>query len=279
MSRISLAIVSLFSTLVFVTPVRFSNVFGDDMILQSGGNGSPVWGWSDDINATVTVTLQPGTFKSTAPTDATGFWRLALPPQAPSLTPFTVTVATANGSVATLHRVLFGFVALCSGQSNQGFTTRDLANATAEIAAADSYSGRLRLFSGDESFNITNIPPFPAAEMAHIALPWANATSATVGGPSWVYFSALCWLSIKNLADSLGPAYPVGAVQVSYGGTPIQFWSAPDALAACPPVTGYPCCGLVGNASCLWNTYVAPLTLGPMSFGAITWMQGECTRS
>lgn len=277
--RAVVAAASAALVLVHATPVRFSNVLGDDMVLSSGatpdGAGSPVWGWAD-ASTQVSVALSPGGFKTSVAADGAGYWRVALPPQPPGLTPYTVTAtAASDGSQATLSRVLFGFVVLASGQSNMAFTTSDLANATAEIAAAAAYGGRVRLFSGDGGFNITTIPDYPADEMAHIALPWANASSATVGGPSWKFFSALCWLAVKGVADALGPDYPIGAVQVSYGGTPIQFWSAPDALAACPPVTGLPCCGLRGNASCLWNSYVAPLTRGAMRFGAFIWMQGE----
>ena len=35
------------------------------------------------------------------------------------------------------------------------------------------------------------------------------------------------------------------------------------------------CCGQNGGASCLWNTQVAPYTLGPMQFSAVLWYQGE----
>lgn len=104
------------------------------------------------------------------------------------------------------------------------FTVSNLANASAEIATAPAYASRVRLFSGDGTYNLTTSPADPAEEVAHIALQWSNASTASVGGPEWKFFSALCWLAVRGVADSLGPGVPIGAMQFSYGGTPIQYW-------------------------------------------------------
>ena len=78
------------------------------------------------------------------------------------------------------------------------------------------------------------------------------------------HFSAVCWLTARNLADLLGPDVPIGAIDQSYGGTSIQFWMGTAALAASDAPQASQCCGQDGGASCLYNTQVYPYTLGPM---------------
>ena len=53
----------------------------------------------------------------------------------------------------------------------------------------------------------------------------------TVGGPAWQYFSAVCWYYGIQLYEELG--YPIGLVSTTWGGTPDEAWSSPDALAVC----------------------------------------------
>lgn len=59
----------------------------------------------------------------------------------------------------------------------------------------------------------------------------------SVKGAAWTYFSATCWFFGRDLYDYL--KYPVGLVDTDWGGTPIESWSSPDALAKCNPNSGY----------------------------------------
>lgn len=54
---------------------------------------------------------------------------------------------------------------------------------------------------------------------------------ATVGQGPWTHFSAVCWLYGKLLFEELG--YPIGLIDTNWGGTPVEAWSSPDALAKC----------------------------------------------
>lgn len=56
---------------------------------------------------------------------------------------------------------------------------------------------------------------------------------ASIGGNNgdWGYFSAVCWLYGKYLYQKLG--YPIGLVNTCWGGTAVEEWSSPDALAKC----------------------------------------------
>ncbi len=48
---------------------------------------------------------------------------------------------------------------------------------------------------------------------------------------AWTSFSAVCWLYGKMLNQRLG--YPIGLIDTSWGGTPIEAWMSPPALANC----------------------------------------------
>ncbi len=47
------------------------------------------------------------------------------------------------------------------------------------------------------------------------------------------------------------------------GGTPIEHWASPDALAHCAPTTD----------SILWNAMIAPYAVGPMAIRTAIWYQ------
>jgi len=46
-------------------------------------------------------------------------------------------------------------------------------------------------------------------------------------------FSAVCWYFGRNLFAQLGGDVPIGLVASQVGGTPVESWSGPDALAQC----------------------------------------------
>ena len=56
-----------------------------------------------------------------------------------------------------------------------------------------------------------------------------------VGGGNWSYFSALCWLTAKNVFDELH--VPLGLVATNYGSTPVRDWMSADAKLHCPNET------------------------------------------
>ncbi|KAJ8301886.1 hypothetical protein KUTeg_020873 [Tegillarca granosa] len=82
-------------------------------------------------------------------------------------------------------------------------------------------------------------------------------------------FSAVCWLYGKLLYQHLN--YPIGLVESNYGGTRIEAWSSPDAMAACP-TTGKRATSR-NDVSVLWNGMINPLLRNTI-YGAI-WYQGE----
>ena len=57
------------------------------------------------------------------------------------------------------------------------------------------------------------------------------ADSLGQGTHTFSYVSAVCWVYGRHLYETLG--YPIGLVVSTWGGTPVEYWSSPDALHKC----------------------------------------------
>eukprot|EP01051_Picozoa_sp_SAG22_P006756 SAG22_NODE_453_length_10316_cov_27.583341_2_plen_105_part_00 len=66
---------------------------------------------------------------------------------------------------------------------------------------------------------------------------------------------------------------PTHTHQQSYGGTSIQFWMSEAALRQSAAPVATQCCKQDGGPSCLWNTQIAPYTLGPTQLQGVLWYQ------
>jgi len=258
----------------------FSNVFGANMALQRDAP-VPAWGWTSP-GAAVRATL--GAEAQAAVADADGLWRVTFAPRAAWTSATLAATVAATGETQALANVVFGDVVLCSGQSNMEFTTNAAANASIEVAAADKYPF-IRVTSGplQGKLSLRDLGPDPYRERVAVDLPWAVADNRSIGGVGdsggWDYFSAACWFTLKSLADAnaaAGAPVPLGGIVESYGGTSIQWWSSPAALAACPAAAANPgsaCCNYGGNNSCLFNAQIAPYTVGPTRLAAVLWCE------
>jgi sialate O-acetylesterase len=190
--------------------VKLPGVFGDHAVLQRE-LPVPVWGWADP-GEKVTVTLADQ--QKTATADAGGKWSLKLDPLKAG-GPYELKVQGKN----TLTRVdlLVGEVWLCSGQSNMGMTVGGVLDKDREIAEAD-------------------YPKIRMATPAHTPLPepasdtkvdWAVCSPKTVAN-----FSAAAYFFGRDLHRDLD--VPVGLINSSWGGTPIQAWTSLPAQKAVP---------------------------------------------
>jgi sialate O-acetylesterase len=117
----------------------------------------------------------------------------------------------------TLHDVLFGDVWICSGQSNMQLTVSMIYNATEEIVNAGNYP-KIRVFTAALQSSRA-----PIEELLCIALNWSIASPQSIGGPDWVYMSAVCWLYGRMIHEALG-GRPIGLIATTWGGTPIEQW-------------------------------------------------------
>eukprot|EP01052_Picozoa_sp_SAG31_P000329 SAG31_NODE_10_length_40133_cov_27.863041_15_plen_644_part_00 len=274
---------------------NLSNTLGNGMVLQRAPSAAVVWGFASP-GLSVTTTFHGKALLPPVQVGEDGIWRQVLPPTKANKTPTTIIFVASDGSVLSLKRVMFGDVFICSGQSNMQYTPRSMwgmNNLTAEVAAADFYGDGIRFFTvgfadqcGDPTKNQTNCTE-PWKELSHKFAPvpaggpclggtfacresWAPASSKALGGVTWNTFSAVCWLFGRDLYNSLGGEVPIGLISSNVGGTPILNWSPAESVRDCNGPSGLP----VGGGA-LYNSMIAPFTVGPMALTGVTWYQGE----
>jgi sialate O-acetylesterase len=194
-----------------------------------------------------------------------GRWIAVLAPMAAS--PAGMDLVVSGKTVVTVHDVLVGEVWLCAGQSNMEFPVNDIAaglhvsDAAAEVAAA-----RFPL-----------IRHFKVARQA-AAMPMDTAGGDwSVCGPSTVgQFTAVGYFFARDIFERLG--VPVGIVNCTWSGTPIEAWMSPVALASFPNFSnGHTVVGLAKGdpwvPSSLFNGMIHPLL--PFAVRGVLWYQGE----
>jgi sialate O-acetylesterase len=191
--------------------VRLPGVFGDHMVLQRDVP-VPVWGWADP-SETVTVTLAGQSKTATA--DGAGKWSVALDAMKAG-GPYELK-AQGKSSAVQFGDVLVGEVWLCSGQSNMEMTVGGVMNKDAEIASADY--PRIRMIAVAKK---TAMEP-----QDNSGGQWRVCSPQTVAG-----FSAAAYFFGRELHKQLD--VPVGLVNSSWGGTPIQAWTSAAAQESVP---------------------------------------------
>lgn len=181
--------------------VRLPAVFGDHMVLQRDA-AVPVWGWADP-GERVTVAL--GDQAKTATADRNGKWSVKLG-AVKAGGPHVLKVEGKN--TVARSDVLVGEVWLCSGQSNMAMAVRGCRDFAAEQAAANLPKIRM--------MTVTRT----AAETPQDDCrgEWVVCDPETVGG-----FSGTAYFFGRELHKELG--VPVGLINASWGGTPVQAWT------------------------------------------------------
>jgi sialate O-acetylesterase len=203
------------------------------MVLQRAPQRAVVWGYGDASTLTILRMNDKNytTISRSEPANELGesIWSVTLDPVSDE-GPFDIHVSQplANGTLVTItiHDVLFGDVWLCSGQSNMQMAVRDIFNATEEINNAGNYP-KIRVFTASRMESA-----LPLEELLGMYLNWSVASPQSIGGPSFTYMSAVCWLYGRMIHESLG-GRPIGLIATSWGGTAIELWMPPLALHDC----------------------------------------------
>jgi sialate O-acetylesterase len=189
--------------------VKLAALFSDHLVLQSG-KPVPVWGWAaPGEEVTVTVAGQSKSAKAAAD----GKWMVKLDALNTSSEPTTLTAAGSNTVTAT--DVLVGEVWLGSGQSNMAFTVNRAKDFEKEKAASDLPKIRMFVVGGLAT----------PEEAKDCVGKWTVCSPETVGG-----FSATAFFFGREIHREL--KVPVGLINSSVGGTPIDSWVAAEAQHA-----------------------------------------------
>ncbi|XP_046843511.1 sialate O-acetylesterase-like isoform X2 [Xenia sp. Carnegie-2017] len=252
---------------------RFAKIYSDHMVLEQAPKRAVVWGYGE-IGKKVLLQFSGQSYDSLITAheqgnQSVGLWQVLLLPTTFGGPYQIVAHSTVKGKEKTINLmdVMFGDVWICSGQSNMEFTV-------VQVCMRSVLAGR-------------DCESKPQHELKSVLLPWSRPSPETVGGKPWQYFSAVCWYYGVQLYEEL--KYPIGLIATSWGGTPIEAWSSPDALAQCG---GDESILKTSNKrlhigvgkdelqfggpqkfSCLWNAMIVPF-LNMTIHGSI-WYQGE----
>jgi sialate O-acetylesterase len=192
--------------------VTLAPLFTDGAVLQRD-KPVAVWGRAD-ANEKVTVTF--GAQVRTATPGLDGRWIAILEPMPASGQGERMTVQGKN--TLTLNDVLVGEVWLCSGQSNMEWPVARAENSEREIAAAN-----FPLIRHVRVDHVVSETPADTVKTGG----WQAATPSNTGT-----FTAVGFFFARDLYQKL--RVPVGIVHSSWGGTPVESWLSPAALAGNP---------------------------------------------
>jgi len=239
---INVAIV-LVACIMVLTPIARADVtvptiFGDNMVLQRDV-AIPVWGQAA-ADEKVTVSICGATASATA--DKDGAWSVKLPALkcTPDQTGVTMTIKAKN--TITLKNILIGEVWVGSGQSNMEWHLSGSSGGKEAIAKADLPN--IRLY---------HVPKTQAkTPNKDIKANWKVCSPKTCGRFSGVlfYFGQRLHADLK---------VPIGLINSSWGGSPIEPWTVTDASKK--------------QGGGMYNAMIAPLQ--PYAVKGAIWYQGE----
>src|SRR5258706_9868079 len=213
MMKLTVLFISLFLSLASVAQVKLPRLVRDSMVLQRDSKIN-IWGWAVK-NEKVSIRFNGKTYKTKALAD--GKWLIVLPPMKAG-GPFTMDISGSNKII--LKDILIGDVWICSGQSNMvhqmGLHSVRYAN---EVANA-SYP-EIRHFW---------IPTMTDLQGPRDDLPtgyWKSANPKDVPD-----FSAVAYFFARKIYEKYH--VPIGLINASVGGTPIEAWTSEQGLQAFP---------------------------------------------
>ena len=191
--------------------VTLAPLFRDGAVLQRD-KPIPVWGRAA---AGEKIEVRFRGQNAATVTGADGRWRVTLAPERGETRPAELVVA--GQTTVRVADVLVGEVWLCSGQSNVEWMLSGADDFTAELARPAN--PLLRQFTVKRSAAKT-----PQEDCVGT---WTSA-----GPETSARFSALAYHFGRKLQQELG--VPVGVINASWGGTPLEVWLSERAVAADP---------------------------------------------
>ena len=207
--------ISLFccALLVLTAPakaqVRLPQLVGDGMVLQRDVKDK-IWGWAKP-GEKVSVKFNSKNYK--ALTGTNGNWEIMLPPLKAG-GPYSMEISASNH--ITLNNILIGDVWFCSGQSNMVIPMERVKEKYPDEIAHANYPEIRNFF----------IPTASDVGKVHDDLPlgkWVAADPKNV-----LPFGAASYFFAKQLYNKYH--VPIGLINSSVGGTPIQAWISADGL-------------------------------------------------
>lgn len=190
--------------------VTLPQILSDGMVVQRD-RPLTLWGKAD-AGEEVIVRVVKGK-KATVTAGDDGQWRVELPALKPGKT-YTIEV-----NDLTISNVAVGDVLLCSGQSNMELPVNRVTDMFAdEVASYSNPSIRQFLVPKELDFHTLRTDVSPTS--------WKSVDDDVMN------FSALAYFTAKALNEKTG--LPVGIINSSWGGTPVESWISESDLAEFP---------------------------------------------
>jgi sialate O-acetylesterase len=209
----------IFCFFLFLAPfgssaqVRLPQLIADHMVLQRD-NPITIWGWASPSEK-ILVTFDGKTYKTVAAADSS--WEIRLRAMKAG-GPYTMEIRGRNH--LTLKDILIGDVWFCSGQSNMVLDMERVKEKYPEEIAQANFPEIRNFF----------VPTLSDVARLHEDLPsskWEEANPKNV-----LLFGAATWFFAKQLY--LKYHVPIGIINSSVGGTPVQAWISAEGLKDIP---------------------------------------------
>lgn len=207
------------SLLLFMLPhflqanVKLPSLVSDGMVLQRDTK-LIIWGWASP-GEKVQIKFNKKSGSTTA--DSDGNWKIALPPMKAG-GPF-IMVVKGNNTVI-INDILIGDVWFCSGQSNMVINMERVKEKYPDDIASANFPEIRNFF----------IPTVSDVTSVHKELPaskWIAASPENVLG-----FGAVTFFFARSIYNEY--KVPVGIINSSVGGTPIEAWTSEEGLQEFP---------------------------------------------
>ncbi|MDD7725673.1 MAG: sialate O-acetylesterase [Bacteroidales bacterium] len=237
--------------------VSLPAVISDGMVLEQNSKVK-LWGWAKPYEVVSITTSWDTTTYKVNPTPLAQ-WSVEIPTPAATDKPQSITFRGYNE--VTVSDILIGEVILCAGQSNMEFSP-SWGMIGGDSLVAQATQPDIRMFRVDYRTSAT-----PCHNVSGV---WQHTTPQAANN-----FSAIGYIIACRLREVLG--CPVGIVDASWGGTPVETWTPAECFAdpelkalndKLSDVSWGPVRPGLG-----YNAMVAPLM--NYKFRAVAWYQGE----
>jgi sialate O-acetylesterase len=195
--------------------VKLPRLIRDSMVLQRDTKIN-IWGWAGK-NEKVSIVFNGKHAATKAGAD--GKWLISLPPMKAG-GPFTMNISASNK--ITLKDILIGDVWLCSGQSNM-VHQMELHGVTYANDIATANYPQIR------QFWVENKSDLNGRRDDLTTGSWKSANPEDVKA-----FSAVAYFFARKTYEKYH--IPIGIINASVGGTPIEAWTSEEGLAAFPSI-------------------------------------------
>ena len=206
-------ILSLFISFTSFSQIKLPKLISDGMVLQRNTN-IKIWGWA---SAGEKVSIQFIDKEYNTTTDGKGDWSVSIQTQKAG-GPYEMIINASNK--ITIHDIMIGDVWICSGQSNMEHSLGSF-DWVYKKEIENSTNKYIRQFLVPQKYNFNT----PQTDLESGS--WKSANPENVKN-----FSAVAYFFGKEIYDKY--KVPIGLINSSLGGSPVESWISEDALKSFP---------------------------------------------